>query len=147
MKFRICIDRTGEEQVVATVHARSALTDKIEALVMQYSGADQIPAYTEDDMMLLPFSRIECITVQDGKTYAINTNGEKLRLKLRLYELEQMVPTCFIRINKSSLANEKRLERFSATYSGGVNAVFRCGYTEYVSRRCFAEIKRRFDSK
>lgn len=146
MKFRLCIDRAQEEEIVATVHQRSPLTDKIETLVRQYSGTDKIIAYTEDDTVLLPFGKIECITVADGKTYAVTDTGERLRLKQRLYELEALVPAYFIRINKSSLANQRRLERFAETYSGGVNAVFRSGYTEYVSRRCFAEIKRRLEN-
>ena len=88
---------------------------------------------------------IECITVIDGKTYAIDTHNQRYRLKRRLYELEEELPGCFIRINKSALANEKRLERFTASFNGAVDAVFQCGYTEYVSRRCFAKIRRRFE--
>lgn len=147
MKFRLIIDKSKDEEVVATVHSRSALTDEIEALVMQHSGSDQIPAYTEDDMKLLKFSDIECITVLDGKTYAIDTLGKRYRLRQRLYELEAVLPSFFIRINKSALANENRLERFSATFSGAVDAVFKCGCREYVSRRCFAAIKRRYEQK
>ncbi len=147
MKFRLVIDKTKEEEVVATVHSRTSLTDQIEELVLGSSGTDRIPAYTEDSMKMLPFSEIECITVLEGKTYAIDTSNCHYRLKQRLYELEPMLPSPFIRINKSSIANENHLERFAVTYSGGVDAVFRCGYREYVSRRCFAQIKRRFDSK
>lgn len=147
MKFRLIIDKTKDEEVVATVHSRSAFTDQIEALIMQSAGADRITAYTEDDIKLLPFSEIECITILDGKTYAIDTKNRHYRLKQRLYELEPILPSSFIRINKSTLANENRLNRFTVTYSGGVDAVFQCGYREYVSRRCFADIKRRFDSK
>lgn len=147
MKFRLIIDNSKDEEVVATVHSRSTLTDEIEALVMQYAGSDQIPAYTEDDMKLLKFSDIECITVLDGKTYAIDTRGKRYRLRQRLYELEAVLPSFFIRINKSALANENRLERFSATFSGAVDAVFKCGCREYVSRRCFAAIKRRYEQK
>lgn len=147
MKFRLIIDKTKDEEVVATVHARSRLTDEIEALVMRDCGADRVSAYTEDDMKMLPFSQMECITVLDGKTYAIDTKGTRYRLRLRLYELEQMLPASFIRINKSTLANENRLERFTATFSGAVDAVFKCGYTEYVSRRCFAAIKRRYEER
>lgn len=144
MKFKLIIDKTKSEEIVATVHERSALTDQIEALVSQHTGADRIAAFMEDDMRLLPFADIECITVLDGKTYAIDTRNTHYRLKQRLYELEAMLPSYFIRINKSSLANEKRLKRFRASFSGAVDAVFQCGYTEYVSRRCFAEIKRRY---
>lgn len=144
MKFKLIIDKAKEEEIVATVHSRTALTDRIEALVMEHTGTDRILAYTESDMKLLHFSEIECITVLNGKTYAIDSSNQQYQLKQRLYELEPLLPATFIRINKSSFANESRLDRFSVTYSGGVDAVFRCGYTEYVSRRCFAQIRRRF---
>lgn len=147
MRFRLIIDKEKEEEVVATVHSRSALTEKIEALILEDTGEDRVAAYAEDEVKMLQFSDIECITVLDGKTYAIDTQNQRYRLKMRLYELEQMLPGCFIRINKSSLANERRLDRFQATYSGAVDAVFRCGYREYVSRRCFSQIKRRFMTK
>ena len=147
MKFKLIIDREKDEEVIATVHGRSQLTDRIEALVLEYAGDHQITAYTEDELLVLPFESIECITILDGKTYAIDLKGKKYRLKQRLYELEQKLPSTFIKINKSTLANEARLERFTAAYSGAVNALFKCGYTEYVSRRCFAAIKRRFNVK
>ena len=145
MKFNLIIDKVQDEEVTVTVHERSALTEQIEALVMQYTGTDRITAYAEDEMKQLSFADIECITVLEGKTYAIDTRNTHYRLKQRLYELEALLPSSFIRINKSTLANEKRIARFAASFSGAVDAVFQCGYREYVSRRCFAEIKRRYD--
>lgn len=147
MKFRLNIDPAAEEEVVATVNRRSELTDRLEEMVLHDAGDDQLPGYTEDDMRMLRFGEIELITVQEGKTWALDGNGRMYRLKKRLYELEEELPACFIRINKSSLANEKHLMRFAAGFSGSVDAVFRCGKKEYVSRRCFAEIKRRFHEK
>ena len=145
MKFKLIIDKEKDEEIVATVHGRSALIDEIESLILKHT--DRIPGYTEDDIKLLAVSDIECITVLDGKTYAIDSKNRRYRLKQRLYELEQQLPPSFIRINKSSLANENALDRFAVTYAGSVDAVFKCGYQEYVSRRCFAQIKRRLESK
>ena len=147
MEFTLNIDPKCRETVVANVHRRTALTDEIEELVRNYTGDDQLPGYTEDDMRMLTFSEIELICVQDGKTFAVDNHGDEYRLKQRLYELEERLPPSFIRINKSALANEKHLMRFSAGFSGAVDAVFRCGRKEYVSRRCFAEIKRRINTK
>lgn len=144
MKFEMIIDKSKEEQIVATVHEPSELTEKIRQLVMEHTGTDRIAAYREDDIKMLPFSQIACITVCDGRTYAIDVKGTQYRLKQRLYELESILPSFFIRINKSAIANEQQIERFAATFSGAVDAVFRGGYREYVSRRCFAEIKRRY---
>jgi len=147
MKFRLIIDKEKDEEVVATVHQRTALIDEIETLIAKYAGTDRIPAYTEDGIKMLPVSEIQCITVIEGKTWAIDSENQQYRLKERLYELEAVLPSSFIRINKSALANEMHLDRFAVTYAGSVDAVFKCGYREYVSRRCFAQIKRRFDAK
>ena len=145
MKFSLIIDKNGPEEIIARVHGPSALTEQIEALVLSYNQTDRIAAFREDELRILKFSQIECITVLDGKTTAIDDTGTHYRLKQRLYELEPVLPASFIRINKSSFANETRLKEFTATFSGGVDAVFQCGYREYVSRRCFAQIKRRYD--
>ena len=145
MKFKLIIDKEKEEEVVITAHQRTALVSQIEALISKHT--DRIPGYTEEDIKMLSVSEIECVTVLDGKTYAIDSKNCRYRLKQRLYELEQQLPPFFIRINKSALANEARLDRFQVTYAGSVDAVFKCGYTEYVSRRCFSEIKRRFERK
>ena len=145
MKFTLNIDKTCDEEITATVHAPSELTERIEALVREYMGQDKLPVYTEDEMKMLPMAQIECITVIDGKTWAIDTSGKRYRLKGRLYEVETLLPSTFIRINKSALANTARLDRFAVCFTGAVDAVFKCGYREYVSRRCFADIKRRYD--
>ena len=145
MKFTLNIDKTCDEEITATVHAPSELTERIEALVMEYMGRDKLPVYTEDEMKMLPIAQIECITVIDGKTWAIDTSGKRYRLKGRLYEVEELLPSTFIRINKSALANTARLDRFAVCFTGAVDAVFQSGYREYVSRRCFADIKRRYD--
>ena len=147
MKFTLIVDKNKEEEVVATVHEPGPLTEAIERLILEYAGSDKLIAYTEDALLQLSISQIECFTVLDRKTYAIDVKGQRYRLKERLYTLEAMLPSSFIRINKSAIANENHLDRFVATYSGGVNARFKSGYEEYVSRRCFAEIKRRFTSK
>ena len=145
MKFKLIIDKEQDEEIVATVHSRTGLIDEIEALISKHT--DFIPGYIEDDIKMLSVGEIECITVLEGKTYAIDSKNCRYRLKQRLYELEATLPPYFIRINKSALANEKALDRFAVTYAGCVDAIFKCGFKEYVSRRCFAQIKRRFEAK
>ena len=147
MKYTLIIDKDAEEEITARVHAPSALTQQIENLVCNYSGADAIVGYREDEMRKLSFSDIECITILDRKVIAIDEKGHEYRIQERLRDLEEILPSYFIRINKSSLANEHRVARFDAAFSGGVDAVFQCGYREYVSRRCFAEIRRRYEGK
>ena len=145
MKFTLIVDKEKEEEVVVTVHNRSALTDAIEALILKDAGESHLTVYTEDELKILNFDQIACITIIGGKTYAVGCDGRQYRVRQRLYELEAKLPSYFIKINKSALANEHQLERFSAGFSGAVDAVFTCGHREYVSRRCFAAIKRRYE--
>ena len=145
MKYKLIIDKQAEEEIVATVHAPSALTQQIENLVRSFSGLDEIIAYRDDEMRRLAFGEIECITVLERKVTAIDTRGTHYRIQERLRDLEEVLPSYFIRINKSTLANEHRIARFEAVFSGGVDAVFQCGYRDYVSRRCFSEIRRRYE--
>ena len=145
MKYRLVIDKNAQEEIVATVHAPSSLTQQIEDLVCSFTGADCVLGYREDGMRRLAFPDIECITIVDRKVIALDTRGCRYRIQDRLRDLEHVLPSYFIRINKSALANEHRILRFDAAFSGGVDAVFQCGYREYVSRRCFAEIRRRYE--
>jgi len=145
MKYKLIIDKNAEEKITVIAHAPSSLTKQIEDIVCSFSGADSIMGYRDDEMRKLAFGEIECITVLDRKVIAVDTKGTYYRIQNRLRDLEEVLPSYFIRINKSTLANEHRILRFDAAFSGGVDAVFQCGYREYVSRRCFAEIRRRYE--
>ena len=145
MKYKLIIDKNAEEEITVIAHAPSSLTEQIENLVCSYSGADCLMGYREDELRKLSFSDIECITILNRKVIAIDTRGVHFTLRERLRDLEEILPSYFIRINKSALANEHRIARFEAVFSGGVDVVFQCGYREYVSRRCFSEIRRRYE--
>ena len=145
MKYKLIIDKSAEEEIIAIVHTPSSLTQQIENLVCSFSGVDNIIGYRDGEKQKLTFQEIECITILDRKVIAIDEKGDQYRIQDRLRDLEDVLPSYFIRINKSTLANEHRILRFDAAFSGGVDAVFKCGYREYVSRRCFAEIKRRYE--
>ena len=145
MIFKLVIDQDKEEEIVATVHRRSALTDEIEALVAGAERVNELTGYTDEDTVILKIGQIECICVEDGKTFAVYADGVKYRLRGRLYEAEAQLGADFVRINKSAIANWNRIRRFKASIAGAVDIEFKSGHVEYVSRRCFAELKRRYD--
>ena len=144
MIFRLNIDPECEEEVVANVHKRTPVIDEIERIVTKENAADHITGYLEDEITLLSFEDIECFFVEDEKTYALLSNGKKYTVRKRLYELESILTSDFIKINKSAIANGKKIARFKVLLSGAVDAEFASGYTDCISRRCFTEIRRRF---
>lgn len=115
MKFRIIIDKEKEEEIIARVHKKTHLIDEIEAFY-----------------------------IEDGKTYASYADQKKYLVKMHLYELEAILPNHFQKINKSNIANMKHIVRFRTSLNGDVDAEFKSGFSDYISRRCFAELKRRY---
>ena len=145
MKYNLIIDKNAEEEITAVVHQPSPLTMQIENLIRSYSGSDSVIGFKDEEMRKLKFDEIECVTVINRKVIAIDINNTHHTLKERLRDLEEFLPSFFIRINKSAIANENRISHFDTAISGGVDAVFQCGYREYVSRRCFREIRKRYE--
>lgn len=142
MDFQLIIDKENEEVITARVKKASELTDRIENIVKEYVGESKIVGFTEDETVILEIKNIECVTVIDNKVWAITENGKYL-IKNRLYEVEKLLSSSFIKINKSSVANISKIKKFISTYSGSVNVEFKSGYTDYVSRRCLPQVKRR----
>lgn len=145
MKYKLIIDKESEEEIIAIVKEPNSLTEEIENLVLSYAGKDTITGLNDEILLQLKFSDIECITVIDRKITAIDVRGIQYRIPQRLYEIEAILPSYFVRINKSTIANWNRILRFDTVFSGAVDAIFMCGHKDYVSRRCFTEIKRRLD--
>lgn len=143
MKFRLIIDRNHDEEIVATVKEKTSLIDYIQVLIEE--DGNELIGYLNNQVLKLNINEIECIYTQDNKTYCVYSNSNVYQIKKRLYEVEKVLPPTFIRINKSGIANSKKIKRFVTTITGSVNIEFTSGYSDYVSRRCFAEIKRRYD--
>jgi len=142
MNFQLIIDNENEELITARVKKANELTDRIENLVKEYVGENKIVAFSEDETVILEIKNIECVTAIDNKIWAITENG-RFFIRNRLYEVEKLLPSSFIKINKSSVANISKIKKFISTYSGSVNVEFKSGYIDYVSRRCLPQVKRR----
>jgi DNA-binding LytR/AlgR family response regulator len=72
---------------------------------------------------------------------------DKLLVKLRLYQLEERLDKCFIKINQSCIANVRQISKVEATFSGALSVVFKNGYRDYISRRNLKKVKERLGVK
>ena len=142
MKFKLIIDKNAEECITAVCHERTPIIDQIESIIQKESNDNSIVGYADDEFKTIEFESIEVIYVEGGKTFAVLDDKRTYRVKLRLYEIESLLPTNFKKLSKSVIGNMKKIDRFSSTITGAVDAVFKCGRKEFVSRRCLAEIKR-----
>ena len=145
MRFKLELVGTEEEEVlIAKVHSASDLTAKIEDLVLSHTEKDKMFAYLDDEIVRFEFSEIECVTVVDRKTFAVDFKGKLYRINETLSSLEERLPNYFIKINRSSIVNERRIKCFKTAFVGAVDVILKSGYRDAISRRCFANIKRRY---
>ena len=142
MKYTIIIDKNREEEVIVYAKEKSELTDEIERLVND-NNLELIGYDKNGEGVKLTADEVYCFTVEDNKIFAI-TEKEKLRLKCRLYQLEEVLPEYFVKINQSCVANIRKIARFDTSVSGTVLIKFKNGYKDYVSRRQMKAVKERF---
>lgn len=145
MKFRFEKIEDGEEEIIARVKKKSSFTDELEQMVASYDLPGEIPGYFGNEIVMMKVCEIECFFTEEGKTYAHYSDNRTYIVKKRLYELSEILPKEFEMISKSAIANWRKIVKLKAQLSGAVNAVFKSGYVEYISRRCFADLKRRYN--
>lgn len=85
---------------------------------------------------------VYCFTTENNKLFAI-TESDKFLIKERLYTIEQSLSKDFIKINKSCIANIKKIDRFDASISGTLLVKLKNGHNDYVSRRNVKNVKER----
>ena len=143
MKIKIIIDKTREEEILVYAHEKNELVNEIERIVHQ-SNSD-ILGYKDNEAKKLNLFDVNCFISEGNKIFALT--NEKLQVKLRLYEIEDLTDGNFIKINQSCIANVRQIEKVQATLAGAISVVFKNGYKDYISRRNLKSVKERLGFK
>lgn len=140
MKCTVIIDPDHDEEVIVYAHRSSRFTEAVRALATEEDT--ELIGYTEREGRRLSPNEVDCFVVEDECVYAICEN-ERLRIKQRLYQLEEQLSDTFVRINQSCLVNLRRISRFDTSFSGSLRVTLKNGYTDFVSRRQVKYVKER----
>ena len=140
MKCRTVIDKDREEEVVIYVHEKNSLSYEIEELVLGKSL--ELFGYKDKNIVKLSPSDVFCFTVENNKVYAI-CEKEKYQIKQRLYLLEEILDSDFVKINQSCIANIRKISKFDTSITGTLMVSFKNGHRDYVSRRQMKKVKER----
>ena len=147
MKYTLYIDEGHDEEIIVYAHSRTELVESLEKLInTQNLNTHPIIGYVGDDIIEIDPKDVCCFFIEDKRLYA-SMNGKKALIKRRLYEIEDQLPDSFIKINQSSIANLKQVERFSVSIGATLGVHFKNGYRDYVSRRQLKAVKERLGIK
>ncbi len=144
MKCTVKIDKSREEEILIYAHEKNSLIEEIEELVLTKSL--ELIGYKEKEIIKILPTDVYCFNVENNKIYAVLKN-EKLQLKQRLYEIEELLDETFVKINQSCIVNTKKIERFDASFTGSLLVILKNGYKDYVSRRQLKIVKERIGFK
>ena len=140
MKYSLIIDPEREEEVIVYAHERTKLAERIEELVTEEKH--ELIGYRENEIVRLYTSEISCFYSEEGRVFA-RVMGERYLLKLRLYQLEELLPSDFLKINQSCLVNIEKIKRFDSSIGASLRVMLDDGYRDYVSRRQLKTVKER----
>jgi len=142
MRIEIQLDSECKDPKIV-IYA-SEMTNEISSLLEKLSGNEyqSLMGYKGDEILLIQMDDILRIYAEGQYVYA-QVNNEKLRLRQRLYQLEEMVPRQqFIRISNSEIVNFEKVKSLDMSISGTITLKFNTGDQSYVSRRYINKIKK-----
>ncbi len=146
MKIRIeIIEDADDEEVVIRCAGVDEQVQRIErALAEIVSKTPALTFYKEGEEFYISPGRIFFET-QSENVYA-HTANDAYRIKLRLYELENLLPREFIRVSKSTILNVKHIFSVSRNLSASSLIKFHRSHKQvYVSRSYFKAMRQRLD--
>ena len=143
MKYTLHIDKEREEEIIIHAHEKSPLVNEIERLInTEKVGTPPIVGYIGNDIIEIDPREVYCFFIEGKKLFASLKRGDAL-IKKRLYEIEDRLGADFVKINQSTLANMKLIDRFSVSIGASLTVHFKNGRKDYVSRRQMKVVKER----
>ena len=147
MKLTLHIDKEHEEEVIVYAHSKTKLVEALVNLINEEKlNTTPIIGYSGEDIIEVRPGEVHCFFIEDKKLYASMDKRDVL-IKCRLYEIENALGNDFIKINQSTVANVKFVERFSVSIGAALTVHFKNGRRDYVSRRQLKSVKERFGIK
>lgn len=125
------------------------LTDNIKKAIKILENEDKnlfIQVKKDGKMSFLDFEEIYLIKVEDKKVQVYSEN-QKYTTNKRLYELETLLNTSFIRISKSSIVNIRKIDYVAPSLKGIMFIQLKNGLKDNISRNYLANFKTRLKIK
>lgn len=146
MRIRIETAEHDEEEIVIKCHEYN---ERIRSLASSLENAlrsqDELTLYAEDAEYYIPKHEILFFETFDAKVFA-HTKGGVYVTRYKLFELERVMPSYFVRISKSTIANIKEIISLRRELTGNGEIAFReCDKKVFFSRGYYAHLRTKIE--
>ena len=144
MKVNIkTIIRESEESADLYIHERDDTVDRlVEYLEQDLFRSVMLMCQKGEKICRVPSLEIYLIETVNEKQ-VVHTEQETYELNKRLYELERLLPSNFIRISKSVIMNIDKVRNYTPMLNGLMKVSLLNSQVTYISRKYLKEVKDR----
>lgn len=149
MKVRIEVtDGLEEDEVLIRCRSVDESIRKIHQFVLEQSKAGpKITFYKQNQEYYFPLTDVLFFETEGEYVYA-HTADDAYRIKYRLYELEQLLPRCFVRASKSAVVNIRQIYSITRSLTSSSLVQFAGSHKQvYVSRFYYGELRQRMKER
>lgn len=103
--------------------------------------------YKQNQEYYFPLEEVLFFESDDERVYA-HTSDDAFLIKYRLYELEEILPRCFVRASKSTIVNTRKVYSIERNLASASLLKFADSHKQvYVSRHYYKQLKERLDER
>jgi len=149
MNIRIEISPdAAEDEVIIRCRQITGQIQKIQKLIADESAAiPQLTFLKENKEYYFPLKNITFFETNENNVYA-HTRNDVYRIRLRLYELEELLPRTFVRISKSTIVNVEQILTINRNLASASLIQFYKSHKQvYVSRRYYKNLSERLTER
>jgi len=149
LRFRIeFIPDGAEEEIVLRCHSLDEnIKKRCEAIETLLDDKPAIVYYKADQEFYLPSAKVLFFET-DGEIVCAHTANDMFRVNYRLYQLETILPSDFLRISKSTIANTAQILSLSKNLSSSVAVQFFNTHKQvHVSRFYYSNLKQKLSQR
>lgn len=146
MKIRTEISENDDDEIIIRCRSKTEKILQIEAAIDSIvRGRRELVLYIGDTEYYVPVNDVLFFESGGGKVYA-HTNERMYTATYKLFELEEILPSSFVRISKSSIANVMRICSLHREIVGnGEISFYRSDKITYFSRAYYKLLKDRIE--
>ena len=146
MKIRTEMCDDGQEEIIIKCRARTDQIRNIESILEDLVATDrEMILYSSGVEYYVPIKEILFFEAYDGKVYA-HTSDKNFTCEYKLFELENILPSSFARISKSTVANVMLISYLKRELVGNGEIGFKgCDKRAYFSRSYYKVLRDKID--
>lgn len=148
MKVRIEIDRTvTEPEIIIRFKEHSKKLEELEKLILDTTSRQTISFYQGDKEFYLSLEDILFFETENNQVFG-HTSENIYQVKLKLYELEKILPNEFLRVSKSTILNIDKIYSIDHSFTSYYLIQFYHSHKQvYASRFYYKDLKKRLKER